>query len=212
MIEEPKESTSTEPTEQFLLLSEHRAYPDDGSPLDWVSIVMDFDWEHVTNGQLNPTMTFKKGEKVRFRAVNAGIEPDMTISIEGHTLLPVAMDGYPVPHPEPAESVTMDGGARADFLVQFDTPGTYRFERAAWNAGIEGPVCLALFNLDVDHCVSYDKVTDVGTIVVLDEEVAGGVDELDSVSETNGSNEKEMHPYLESLLALPMAGSRVIEL
>ena len=99
---------------------------EDGVPNDYVSIVMDFGWEHVTNGQLNPTLTYKKGEHVHFRTVGAGIEPQMYLSIENHTLLPYAMDGYPAPKPSEVEMLTLDTGVRAEFLVKFDTPGTYK--------------------------------------------------------------------------------------
>lgn len=215
MIEDSSEPVTSAEPEQFLLLSETKTHPD-GTPQDFVAVLMDFEWEHVTNGDLNPTMTFKKGEQVLFRAVNAGIEPAMTVSIEGHTLLPVSYDGYPNPNPESVESVTMDGGARADFVVKFDTPGTYKFTRAGWNAGVQGPVCQALFNIPADKCISYDKETDVGTIVVLDEELSSESEisnEIPSISkESRSGNTPEMHPYLESLLEMPMMESRIITL
>ena len=140
VVENPEEDVASTPeaTEHFLVLSESKLNEEDGGPADFIPVAFDFTWEHVTNGQLNPTLTFKKGENVRFRAVNAGVEPAMMLHIENHTLLVDAFDGYPVPNPEDAESVALDAGVRAEFLVNFDNPGTYKFKRAPWNLGITG--------------------------------------------------------------------------
>lgn len=135
MIEDPASHQVTadiaaapQVSEHFLLLSESKTY-EDGSPMNFIPIVMAFDWTHVTNGQVNPTYHFKKGETVHFRAVNAGVEPPMFLSIEGHELLPYARDGFPIPSPQVTDTVRIGAGMRSEFLVKFDTPGTYRFVR-----------------------------------------------------------------------------------
>ena len=64
-----KIASTPQTTEKILVLSESKTYQD-GSPQNFINIVMDFDWDHVIE-------TFKKGKAVCFRAINAGIEPTM---------------------------------------------------------------------------------------------------------------------------------------
>ena len=93
----------------------------------------------------------------------------MRLSIENHTLFPVAYDGYPAPSIVESKMVEIYAGSRIEFLVKFDKPGTYFFHRAAWNAGITGPeLCKLVFNALVENCVSFDKATIVGKIIVED--------------------------------------------
>jgi FtsP/CotA-like multicopper oxidase with cupredoxin domain len=210
-------------SEHFLLLSESKTYQD-GSPMNFIPIVMAFDWTHVTNGQVNPTYHFKKGETVHFRAVNAGVEPPMFLSIEGHELLPYARDGFPIPSPQVTDTVRIGAGVRSEFLVKFDTPGTYRFVRGAANFGITGELCGVLFGLppEVTTCVSFDKEDTIASIVVSEEEVeTDDTIELWDPLNANvepakkrdaGAGSDEMSPYLKSLLDLPNAGSRTITL
>jgi len=199
-------------SEHFLLLSESKTN-EDNVPVDFIHILMEFDWEHVTNGQLNPTLTFNKGERVHFRAVNAGVEPSMALSIDNHTLVAYAMDGYPIPKPEETDSLRLATGIRAEFIVKFDTPGEYKFKRAAWNGRIEGEACQELFNISDDKCISFDKETNVALIVVLDQELAETnvtIDEWDPTDSIAKPSKPVMDPYLESLLDLPKAGHRII--
>lgn len=218
-IEGKEKGSVPEATEQVLLLSETRNY-DDNTPKDYISIAMDFDWDHVTNGQKNPTMTFKKGENVRFRVVNAGVEPAMDLSIDDHELTLFAMDGYPVPASKavPAKSIYLDAGVRADFFVKFDTPGEFRFKRAPWNVGVTGEVCMVLFKFleeYVDHCISYDKETDVGLIVVTEDDASTPVLDISDALEAQPakrSSMPKMHPYLRDLLSMPISGKKTITL
>lgn len=199
-------------SEHFLLLSESRIH-DDGVPHDYIGIAMDFDWNHVTNGQLNPTFTYKKGERVYFRAVNAGVEPAIYLSIENHKLTPYAMDGYPMPKATEVDEVTLDAGARAEFVVEFNTPGTYKFKRGPWNFGVEGDLCMEVFEIEADTCVSFDKEEQVATIVVLEEEIETiPTMDISIALDAARTSKPAMDPYLQSLLELPNAGSRVITL
>ena len=204
-------------SEHFLLLSESKTH-DDGVPQDYIGIAMDFDWAHVTNGQLSPTFTFKKGEHIYFRAVNAGVEPAMYLSIENHKLTPYAMDGYPMPKATEVDELTLDAGVRSEFLVKFNTPGTFKFKRGPWNAGVEGGLCMELLQIEAETCISFDKEELVATIVVLEEEIEtiemlDISTALDAAKEVRSSTSRPtMDPYLESLLELPNAGSRVVTL
>lgn len=208
-------ASTPQTSEQFLLLSESHV-SEDKTPVDFIDIVMAFNWKHVTNGRLSPTMTFKRNERVHFRAVNAGVEPAVALSIENHKLILYAMDGYPVPEPKELDSVTLDAGVRAEFFVKFDTPGTFQFKRGPWNMGIRGAeMCVAVFGIDADKCISYDEERDVGTIVVLDEEVESDLTVDDPIAipaKTRSSSKPAMDPYLKNLLKLPKAGSREITL
>ena len=208
-------------SEHFLLLSESKMY-EDGSPVNFIPIVMAFDWTHVTNGQVNQTFHFKKGETVHFRTVNAGVEPPMFLSIEGHELIPYAKDGFPIPSPQVTDTVHIGAGMRSEFLVKFDTPGTYRFVRGPVNFGIAGELCGIVFGMppEVVTCVSFDKEDTIANIVVSEEEVeTDDTIELWDPSNANVQPAKvrsagieEMAPYLKSLLDLPNAGSRTITL
>lgn len=214
MIEDTFDSDASYPqaSEQFLLLSQSKIH-EDGLPADFINIVMEFDWDQVTNGELNPTLTFKKNERVRFRAVNAGVEPSMELSIENHTLTPYAMDGYPMPNPQNEESITLGAGVRAEFFVLFDTPGTYKMKNAPWNMRITGvEMCNTTFQIPAKTCISFDIETVVASIIVLDDEMYNMFDPVESGQVSRTSAGAVMHPYLESLLALPMAGSRNITL
>jgi FtsP/CotA-like multicopper oxidase with cupredoxin domain len=201
-------------SEHFLLLSESKTY-EDGSPMDFIPIVMTFDWTHVTNGQVNPTFHFKKGETVHFRTINAGVEPPMILSIEGHDLIPYATDGFPIPSPKVTNTVHISSGSRSEFLVKFDTPGTYRFIRGPANFGITGELCSILFEMppEVATCISFDKEDTVANIVVSEEEVeTDDTIELWAPLKASRGGSDEMSPYLKSLLDLPNAGSRTITL
>ncbi len=179
--------------------------------MDFIPIVMAFDWTHVTNGQVNPTFHFKKGETVHFRTINAGVEPPMILSIEGHELIPYATDGFPIPSPQMTNTVHISSGTRSEFLVNFDTPGTYRFVRGPANFGISGELCSILFGLppEVATCISFHKEDTVANIVVSEEEVEtdDNIELWDPLNASRGGSD-EMSPYLKSLLDLPNAGSR----
>ena len=193
--------------------------------MNFIPIVMAFDWTHVTNGQVNPTYHFKKGETVHFRAVNAGVEPPMFLSIESHKLLAYARDGFPIPSPQVTDIVHISAGMRSEFLVKFDTPGTYRFIRSPANFGITGELCGVLFGMppEVTTCISFDKEDTIANIVVSEEEVETDEtielwDPLDVNANVQPAKKRgagsnyEMAPYLKSLLDLPNADSRTITL
>ena len=156
-------------TEVFLLLAETKTDPVTKEAAAFFGIAFDFGWDHVTNGHFgNETVfNFNKGETALFRAVSAGVEPPMILSIDNHKLFAVAYDGYPAPSIEATDNVTISSGSRTEFLVKFDTPGNYTFRRAAVNFGISGvDACKQRYGVAVATCISYDKPTIVGTIIV----------------------------------------------
>lgn len=206
--DDPYREVAADPSAQevILLLGESLNY-EDGEPQNFIPIVFDFSWEAVTNGMINPTFTFRRGETVYFRGVNAGVEPAAKLSIDDHVLVPLSSDSsYPLPEGgTEAESIEIDTGARAEFSVTFDRPGTYSMRRAGWNMGISGPVCAIVFGPDlagVDTCISFDKETIAATIVVTEEAVEPATAEVSFA----------VAPYLDELAGQPSDKERTIGL
>ena len=52
-------ASTPQASEHFLLLSMSKT-DDSGTPVNFHSMVLDFEWDHLTNGMLNPTLNFKK--------------------------------------------------------------------------------------------------------------------------------------------------------
>jgi len=159
-------------TEVILSLSESKV-DETGKPnSSGIGIVMDFEYEYVTNGELGEasTINFTKGETVLFRTIGSSSRPPKILSIDDHTILPVAFDGYPVPALEETNKIGVHAGSRAEFMVTFDKPGTYNMHIDAFNLGIAGPVCNIAFGIPLDTCISYDKPGVALTIIVDDSE------------------------------------------
>jgi FtsP/CotA-like multicopper oxidase with cupredoxin domain len=91
------------------------------------------------NGQREPIIRMRPGEVQRWRILHTGYQNDILLSLEGHTLLPIARDGISLPAigssleiRQPARSDAGDPEAilfapahRVDVLVQAGGPGTY---------------------------------------------------------------------------------------
>jgi suppressor of ftsI len=157
-------------TEIFMMLSEGLVNPD-GSVPPVFPIVMQFNWTSVVNGHLPEATTydFEQGEKALFHANHAGVEPYIYLSIPGHKMIVVGLDGMPVPSPMEVEEIQLHGGQRVDFLVQFDTPGTFIMTRAPWNAlPSTDDFCLENFGIPFAPCISYAVERDVLTINVAE--------------------------------------------
>ena len=92
---------------------------------------------------------------------------------------------YPA-RPNLDKDVNLIPGSRIEFLVKFNKTGTFNMLRDVWNLGISGyagppgcentiprcpSVCSLVFgiNQNISKCISYDKITDVLTIIVSDE-------------------------------------------
>ena len=88
------------------------------------------------------TYTMKQGQVSRFRMLNANSDDVMPISLEGHTLHLIGMDGVNLPKLRPYAALPADAAKteyqillapsnRAEFLVKaIDTPGTYYLRQA----------------------------------------------------------------------------------
>ena len=87
-----------------MILSETKV-DSNGSVADYIEPFFDFGWKPLVNGQYRPVYNFSLGETVLFRAVCASVEPVYYLSITPYenttdssnvTLIPVAVDGFPV--------------------------------------------------------------------------------------------------------------------
>lgn len=86
-------------------------------------------FDHGTmNGRLlghDAPVRVRQGQRVLFRLLNASATEINWISLSGHKLRVVAMDGYPVPTPCDIEVLMMGPGERADVIVEMNNPGKW---------------------------------------------------------------------------------------
>ncbi|MGO9450896.1 MAG: multicopper oxidase family protein [Candidatus Binataceae bacterium] len=84
---------------------------------------------YTTNGMTNPTLHMRPGEVQRWRLLNATDSDNLLISLKGHALNIVAMDGITVAnqyHLQTEQPVVMSAGSRFDVMVKAGAPGTYQ--------------------------------------------------------------------------------------
>src|ERR1700730_6680793 len=86
---------------------------------------------YTTNGVTNPTLHMQPGEVQRWRLLNATQGDNLVMSLEGHALHIVAMDGITVGKMITLSDKTplvMAPGQRYDVLVKAGAPGTYHLQ------------------------------------------------------------------------------------
>jgi len=175
-------------------------------PVNFIPIIMSFDWIALTNGKINPKFVFNVGTTIYFRTVNAGELPPVLLSIDNHTIYPIGADSsYPIPIPkttttdndnnnnndneeEVDNTIVIDAGSRIEFAVKFDTFGTFFMRRGGYNFNIVGPSCAAFFGPELDGittCISYDKDDIIGTIIVVS---SSDDDDDDNNNNSNNNN------------------------
>lgn len=67
----------------------------------------------------------KRGERVLFRILNASASEDIMLALPGHTFTVIALDGAPVPHPQPVEVLALSVAERIDAVVEMNAPGVW---------------------------------------------------------------------------------------
>ncbi len=82
------------------------------------------DWRLV-NGALQPVWTATKSN-LRLRLINASTARIFNLSLEGHDLHLIATDGGFIEKPISLKQLELVPGERAEVLVQFERPGTFR--------------------------------------------------------------------------------------
>lgn len=67
----------------------------------------------------------RQGERVLFRILNASATEDIMLALPGHRFTVIALDGAPVPNPQPVEVLALSVAERADVIVEMDNPGVW---------------------------------------------------------------------------------------
>ena len=82
---------------------------------------------YTVNGQVNPRVESRPGERQLWRVGNLSNQEFFSLSLEGHPMHLVAIDGTTLPEVWTVDRFDLVPGSRVEFLVDADAPGTYRF-------------------------------------------------------------------------------------
>lgn len=80
------------------------------------------------NGGLNPTLTMRPGEVVRWRILNAAEGKFINLVADGLELHVIAWDGLTLPEPELVPNLFLSAGNRVDVLVRAVEPGSVQLQ------------------------------------------------------------------------------------
>jgi FtsP/CotA-like multicopper oxidase with cupredoxin domain len=72
-----------------------------------------------------PPIRVRLGQRVLFRFLNASATENVTLSLPGHTFTVTALDGNPVPNPQPVETIFLATAERIDAIVEMNQPGVW---------------------------------------------------------------------------------------
>src|ERR1700687_2547451 len=67
----------------------------------------------------------KEGQRVLFHLLNASATENIQLALPGHMFQVVALDGNPVPHPQPVEVLDLGTAERIDAVVEMKNPGVW---------------------------------------------------------------------------------------
>jgi FtsP/CotA-like multicopper oxidase with cupredoxin domain len=67
----------------------------------------------------------KEGQRVLFHFLNASATENIQLALPGHVFQVVALDGNPVPRPQPVEALELGTAERIDALVEMKNPGVW---------------------------------------------------------------------------------------
>ena len=67
----------------------------------------------------------REGQRVLFHFLNASAIENRRIAMAGHRMTVVALDGNPVPTPQPVDSIFLGAGERIDAVVEMKNPGIW---------------------------------------------------------------------------------------
>ena len=76
-----------------------------------------------------PEFQVKRGERVRFRVINAGGATVFRVAVQGHKLTVTHTDGFPV-HAIEVDAFEISPGERHDFLIAANNPGAWAIAAA----------------------------------------------------------------------------------
>lgn len=89
------------------------------------------------NGQVNPTITAAPGERQLWRVGNLGNDSFFRLSLDGHDMHIVALDGVPVRRVQTVSEYIVPPAGRVEFIVEPGDVGTYQFKNLLVNEGFE---------------------------------------------------------------------------
>ncbi|WP_420962922.1 multicopper oxidase family protein [Brucella sp. IR073] len=96
--------------------------------------------DHVlTNGQKNPVLAVRPGEKRRLRLYNATNARFLRLAFENARMTIVGTDGGLLEAPVEVEEILLTPAERVDLVVAFDQPGQARLETLDYDRGWMGP-------------------------------------------------------------------------
>jgi len=81
----------------------------------------------------------RAGQRVLFHLLNAGAIENRSLALAGHQFHVVALDGNPVPSPQPVDHLVLGPGERVDAYVEMNRPGVWimgAIEDNVRNAGL----------------------------------------------------------------------------
>jgi FtsP/CotA-like multicopper oxidase with cupredoxin domain len=81
----------------------------------------------------------RTGQRVLFRVLNASAIENRSIALPGHQFQVLALDGNPVPSPQPVDQIFLGPGERVDAFVEMNRPGVWIMgapENDVRNAGL----------------------------------------------------------------------------
>jgi FtsP/CotA-like multicopper oxidase with cupredoxin domain len=89
----------------------------------------------LVNGQHQPVITVPPGATERWRVINGCTSRVLALSLDGHRLTQVALDGVFLPAPVDRDQVVLAPGNRADVLVHPTRGGEYPLVSQPYNRG-----------------------------------------------------------------------------
>ncbi len=67
----------------------------------------------------------RAGQRVLFHLLNASAIENRSIALSGHQFHVLALDGNPVPSPQPVDQIVLGSGERVDAYVEMNRPGVW---------------------------------------------------------------------------------------
>lgn len=124
--------------------------------------------------------------------------------IDGSASFAVTPPAGPASVGAPTEEVAIPVGARVEFMVKFDKPGTYTLRRRGWTrGGVRGvEACNATYGIPLENCVSYDQDKIVATITVYTS--------YPKVNMSLPTTVPPLHQVYTAMEAMPIANTREI--
>lgn len=89
----------------------------------------------LVNGQLEPDIPIRQGERQRWRIVNASVSDFFDLQLDGHRWLQFNADGNPLERLVELDTLHIPPGGRAEVLVEGGPPGSYALRALPFDHG-----------------------------------------------------------------------------